>query len=123
MDGSIRDFVSLASAVAAELLLVRLNDMPSYEIFGNFYDAVMGDRSEAAERLSELIREAKPNGRNVLELGCGTGSMLKHLQDSYRSCLGWIFRAGCFQSRARKFLERNSFGRIWSIFKSPSDST
>lgn len=58
--------------------------MPSYEIFGRFYDAVMGDRSEAAERLSELIREAKPNARNVLELGCGTGSMLKHLQDSYQ---------------------------------------
>src|SRR5437764_13271055 len=50
---------SFASAVAPDLLLVRLNDMPSYEIFGRFYDAVMGDRSEAAERLSELIREAK----------------------------------------------------------------
>jgi SAM-dependent methyltransferase len=58
--------------------------MPSYEIFGRFYDAVMGDRSKAAECLSELIREAKPNARNVLELGCGTGSMLKHLQDSYQ---------------------------------------
>jgi SAM-dependent methyltransferase len=73
-----------AGAVAPELLLVKLNDMPSYEIFGRFYDAVMGDRSEAVERLSELIREAKPNARNVLELGCGTGSMLKHLQDSYQ---------------------------------------
>jgi SAM-dependent methyltransferase len=58
--------------------------MPSYEIFGKFYDAVMGDRAEAAERLSELIRETKPNARSVLELGCGTGSMLKHLQDSYQ---------------------------------------
>lgn len=67
-----------------EPLLVKLSDMPSYEIFGKFYDAVMGDRSEAAERLSELIRETKPNARNVLELGCGTGSMLKHLQDRYQ---------------------------------------
>jgi predicted TPR repeat methyltransferase len=58
--------------------------MPSYEIFGKFYDAVMGDRSEAAERVTELIREIKPNARNVLELGCGTGSMLKHLQDRYK---------------------------------------
>ena len=31
----------------------------------------------------ELIRAAKPDARNVLELGCGTGSMLKHLQDAY----------------------------------------
>jgi SAM-dependent methyltransferase len=73
-----------ASTNASEFLLVKLNNVPSYEIFGNFYDAVMGDRSEAAERLSELIREAKPNAGNVLELGCGTGSMLEHLQDSYQ---------------------------------------
>jgi SAM-dependent methyltransferase len=43
----------------------------------------MGDRSEAAEHLWGLIRAANPNAKNVLELGCGTGSMLKHLQDAY----------------------------------------
>ena len=58
--------------------------MPSYEIFGKFYDPVMGDRSGSAEHLLKLIRAAKPNARNVLELGCGTGSMLKHLQDNYQ---------------------------------------
>jgi SAM-dependent methyltransferase len=57
--------------------------MPVYEIFGKFYDAAMGDRSRAAEHLSELIRATKPNARNVLELGCGTGSMLKHMQHNY----------------------------------------
>lgn len=57
--------------------------MPSYEVFGEFYDAVMGDRAGAAEHLRELIRGAKSDARNVLELGCGTGSVLKHLQDTY----------------------------------------
>lgn len=57
--------------------------MPSYEVFGEFYDAVMGDRAGAAEHLRELIRGAKSNAKNVLELGCGTGSVLKHLQDAY----------------------------------------
>lgn len=71
-------------ALLQEPLLVKLSDMPSYEIFGKFYDAVMGDRSEAAERLTELIRETKPNARNVLELGCGTGSVLKHLPDNFQ---------------------------------------
>ena len=84
MDGSIRDFQMFASTVLPEPPLVKLNDMPSYAIFGKFYDAVMGDRSEAAERLAELIRETKPNAKNVLELGCGTGSMLTHLQYSYQ---------------------------------------
>jgi SAM-dependent methyltransferase len=57
--------------------------MPSYEIFGKFYDAVMGDESESAKFLSELLRVAKPDAKKVLELGCGTGSILKHLQHRY----------------------------------------
>jgi SAM-dependent methyltransferase len=57
--------------------------MPSYEIFARFYDDVMGDRSDAAEHVSGLIRAANPDARNVLELGCGTGSILKPLQDRY----------------------------------------
>ena len=57
--------------------------MPSYEIFGKFYDAVMGDGSESAKRVSELVRVSRPDARKVLELGCGTGSILKHLQDRY----------------------------------------
>jgi SAM-dependent methyltransferase len=63
--------------------VVKLKGMPSYEIFGRFYDAVMGDGSESAKRVSELVRVSKPDARKVLELGCGTGSILKHLQDSY----------------------------------------
>jgi len=63
--------------------VVKLNGMPAYEVFGKFYDAVMGDRARAAEYLRKLIRAAKPNATNVLELGCGTGSMLRHLQHDY----------------------------------------
>lgn len=57
--------------------------MPAYEIFGRFYDAVMGDRARAAEHLQKLIRATKPNATNVLELGCGTGSILWYLQRNY----------------------------------------
>jgi len=63
--------------------VVRLKGMPSYEIFGKFYDAVKGAGSESAKRVSELLRMSKPDARKLLELGCGTGSILKHLQDSY----------------------------------------
>src|ERR1700694_2676162 len=63
--------------------VVKLSDMPAYETFGRFYDAVMGDRAKAAEHLRKLIRAAKPNATSVLELGCGTGSILTHLQHNY----------------------------------------
>jgi SAM-dependent methyltransferase len=67
-----------------EATIVTLNDMPAYQIFGKFYDAVMGDRSRPAEHLEKLIQSANPSARKVLELGCGTGSMLKHLQHNYK---------------------------------------
>jgi predicted TPR repeat methyltransferase len=57
--------------------------MASYDTFGRFYDAVMGDRAKAAEQLRALIRKANPKANNVLELGCGTGSILKHLSKHY----------------------------------------
>lgn len=57
--------------------------MPSYEIFGTFYDAAMGDQAEAAKCVSELLRASNANAKKVLELGCGTGSILKHLQGNY----------------------------------------
>jgi len=67
----------------APVVSFKLRSMPSYEIFGKFYDAVMGDGAESAKRVSELLRVSNPDARKVLELGCGTGSILKHLQDSY----------------------------------------
>jgi ubiquinone/menaquinone biosynthesis C-methylase UbiE len=57
--------------------------MTSYDTFGTFYDAVMGDRTEATKRLRSFIRNASPKAKNVLELACGTGSVLKHLSKHY----------------------------------------
>lgn len=57
--------------------------MADYDIFGKFYDAVMGDRAQATERLRGFIRKAHPRAKTVLELACGTGSVLKHLSKHY----------------------------------------
>lgn len=57
--------------------------MANYDTFGKFYDAVMGDRRKSARQLQEFIRKANPNANNLLELGCGTGSVLKHLAKDY----------------------------------------
>ena len=90
--------------------------MTAYERFGEFYADVMGDRRTAAERVMKLIRAAKPDAKNVLELGCGTRSILKCLQDVYEVS-DWIFRERCFPLHARKHLDQNSSGRILVDFR------
>ena len=57
--------------------------MESYDKFGAFYDAVMGDRASTALRLRRLIARNRPNAKTVLELACGTGANLKHLAKDY----------------------------------------
>ena len=57
--------------------------MANYDVFGRFYDAIMGDRTKTTRQLQEFIRKAHPNAKTVLELGCGTGSVLKHLAKDY----------------------------------------
>ncbi len=57
--------------------------MPSYEFFAQFYDAVQGDRAEHARYLRSLIRKHAARARTVLELACGTGSILKQLWTHY----------------------------------------
>jgi SAM-dependent methyltransferase len=57
--------------------------MAKYDKFGKFYDAIMGDRTKTTERLRGFICKANPKAQNVLELGCGTGSVLKYLAKDY----------------------------------------
>src|ERR1700721_2531809 len=97
--------------------VVKLKGMPSYEIFGKFYDAVMGDGSESATRVSELIRVSRPDARKVLELGCGTGSILRHCREILK-LFAWISLTRCSRLPARRSLKQNSGIRIWSISKS-----
>jgi SAM-dependent methyltransferase len=57
--------------------------LPSYDVFARFYDAVQGDRAEHARYIRSLIRKHAPRARTVLELACGTGSVLKQLWTHY----------------------------------------
>jgi SAM-dependent methyltransferase len=57
--------------------------VPSYDVFARFYDAVQGDRAEHARYLRSLIKRHAPRARTVLELACGTGSILKQLWTHY----------------------------------------
>jgi SAM-dependent methyltransferase len=57
---------------------VSIKNPESYERFAPFYDAVMGDRKEATRRLLGFVQTYNPKAKKILELGCGTGSVLQH---------------------------------------------
>lgn len=57
--------------------------MPTYHVFAPFYDAVQGDRAQHARYLRSLIKRHAPRARTLLELACGTGSILKQLWTHY----------------------------------------
>ena len=69
----------------------------------------MGDRRAAAKQVMELIRAAKPDAKNVLELGCGTGSILRCLQDAYE--VSGLDISGKMLSVARKKVPRSKLFR------------
>jgi SAM-dependent methyltransferase len=55
----------------------------AYEAVAQFYDSVMGDRVESAADLRRLIEQRCPGAQMVLEIACGTGSILKQMRPRY----------------------------------------
>jgi SAM-dependent methyltransferase len=55
----------------------------SYDVFAPFYDAVQGDRADHSAYIRSLMEQHHPQAKTVLELACGTGSVLKQLEQSY----------------------------------------
>jgi SAM-dependent methyltransferase len=53
--------------------------VPEYERFARFYDAAMDDPSPRGARVLGSIERYLPRASSVLELGCGTGSILAQL--------------------------------------------
>jgi len=53
--------------------------MPDYDRFARFYDAAMDDPSARGSRVLGSIRRHLPRASSILELGCGTGSILAQL--------------------------------------------
>jgi SAM-dependent methyltransferase len=54
--------------------------MPTYDHFARYYDALMDDPLENAERVLGYRRRHLPEAGSLLELGCGSGSILAGLR-------------------------------------------
>lgn len=59
--------------------------MSRYDQFAPEYDIVVGSRAEAASYIMGLIRRYHPRAKSLLELGCGSGSILKHLSTRFET--------------------------------------
>lgn len=58
--------------------------MEGYESWAPFYDAMREDAAGAASYVRGLIERHRPAAETLLELGCGTGSVLEHLAADYK---------------------------------------
>jgi SAM-dependent methyltransferase len=58
-------------------------ELTGYEAYARFYDPTQGDRAEHATYIRSLLKKHHPRAKTVLELACGTGSILKQLQPHY----------------------------------------
>lgn len=81
--------------------------MSSYDVIAQFYDSVVSDPAEKALWLKQLIHKHNPDAKNVLELACGTGSILAVLVKDYQ-VVGLDNSAGML-SAARKKLPNVEF--------------
>jgi len=54
-----------------------------YEDWAPFYDAMRGDQAAAIDYVAGLIERHHPKAQTLLELGCGTGTVLERLQRRY----------------------------------------
>lgn len=57
--------------------------MSNYDKFFKFYDQVMGEREDSAIDILGYIHEFTPHVKKVLELACGSGSVLTFLTEKY----------------------------------------
>lgn len=57
--------------------------MQNYSYFAQFYDQVMGNRRQPAHHILNLVEKYHATAETLLELGCGTGSILNVLSERY----------------------------------------
>jgi SAM-dependent methyltransferase len=103
----------------------------AYDALAIFYDELEGDRSNQAEYLRGLLRRHCPQARSLLELACGTGAILAHLEAEYESVAGVdvsapmleaasraVPRADLFRQDIRKLALKREFDAILCVFDS-----
>jgi len=62
--------------------------MHDYDIFAPYYDAVMGKRPNVVRLIRRHIKRHLPTAASIIELGCGTGTILRGLAPHFQDLAG-----------------------------------
>lgn len=79
-----------------------------YKIFSKLYDKFMeySDYGAWEKQIEELIAEGKPEGKTLLDIGCGTGELLLRMAKNYQ-CDGMDLSEGMLKVAQKKLKHRN----------------
>lgn len=78
-----------------------------YKVFSKLYDKFMefSDYGAWEKQIEELICEGQPNGKRLLDIGCGTGELLLRMAKNYQ-CDGMDLSEGMLKIAQRKLKHR-----------------
>ena len=78
-----------------------------YKVFSKLYDKFMefSDYGAWEKQVEELIKEGQPNGKTLLDIGCGTGELLLRMTKNYQ-CDGMDLSEEMLKIAQRKLKHR-----------------
>jgi SAM-dependent methyltransferase len=90
--------------------------MVNYDLFSKHYDAVMGVPKSSVIFIKKQIKQYKPDAKKILEIACGTGSVLKLLEKNY-SVYGLDFSKGMLSIAKKKVTSGKFFHQDMTKFR------
>jgi hypothetical protein len=94
-----------------------VKDMDSYNQFAPFYDATMGERADVIAILTAEFIAYAPIATSLIELGCGTASIIQPFQDKF-VLAGVDLSASMLKIAQRKIPKGNFYHEDISTFRS-----
>lgn len=90
--------------------------MNQYDQFCRHYDAAIGDPLRTAGRLYLIQRDLVPHAQDILELGCGTGAVLKHFS-GFRNLYGLDLSEGMLSKAVKSVPQARFFHQNMAEFQ------